>query len=83
MLEIFGWIGAVLLAFCGLPQAIESFKKGSSYGVTWGLISMWLLGEVFTLFYVYPKSDLPLLFNYFVNILFILIIGYYKIFPRK
>jgi len=82
MLELFGWVGSILLAFCGLPQAIESYKTKSSYGVTWGLILMWLLGEIFTLIYVFPKSDLPLIFNYTANILFISVIGYYKIFPK-
>ena len=26
MLDNIGWIGSILLAFCGLPQAIESYK---------------------------------------------------------
>ena len=56
-----GWIGSILLAFCGLPQAIESYKTKSSEGLTWGFISMWFIGEIFTIIYVFPKMDLPLL----------------------
>jgi len=82
MLDFFGWIGSILLSFCGLPQAIDSFKNKSSQGVTWGLILMWLFGELFTLIYVFPKSDFPLIFNYATNIIFISIIGYYKVFPK-
>jgi len=79
LLDFLGWSGSLLLAFCGLPQAIESWRTKSSKGVTWGLLIMWGLGEVFTLAYVAPKMDMPLLFNYSANIIFLLIIMRYKI----
>jgi uncharacterized protein with PQ loop repeat len=78
-LDFIGWVGSLLLAFCGLPQAIESWRKKSSKGVTWGLLVMWMLGEVFTLIYVFPKMDMPLLFNYSANIAFLFVIVYYKV----
>lgn len=78
-MELVGWAGSMLLAFCGLPQAVESFRKKSSKGVTWGLLWMWGVGEVFTLAYVLPKMDLPLLFNYSANILFLSVIIFYKV----
>lgn len=83
LLSLVGWIGSILLAFCGLPQAIHSWKMGSSSGITWGLISMWGLGEVFTMVYVFPKMDWPLLFNYMANIVFISVIMWYKVFPSR
>lgn len=83
MSEILGWIGSILLAFCALPQALESLKNKSSEGITWGFIIMWFLGELFTFIYVLPKSEWPLLFNYFLNIFLIIIIGYYKFFPSE
>ncbi len=82
-MEILGWIGSILLAFCGLPQAIESWKTKSSAGLTWGLLAMWFAGEVFTFIYILPKMDLPLLFNYTANIIFLSIIIYYKLYPKK
>ena len=82
-MEYIGWIGSILLAFCGLPQAIESYKTKNSNGLTWGFISMWLIGEICTFIYIIPKMDLPLLFNYSANILFLIIIIYYKITPKK
>lgn len=82
-METLGWIGSILLAFCGLPQAIESYKTKSSAGLTWGLLAMWFMGEVFTFAYILPKMDLPLLFNYTANIIFLAIIIYYKLFPKK
>lgn len=71
------------MAFCALPQAVQSFRSGSSLGVTWGLLLMWGAGEVLTLIYVIPKMELPLLFNYAANIVFISVITYYKVWPRK
>ena len=82
-METLGWIGSILLAFCGLPQAIESYKQKCSHGLTWGFILMWFSGELLTLAYVIPKLDLPLLFNYVTNIIFLSIIIYYKINPKK
>jgi len=81
-MELVGWAGSLLLAFCGLPQAIESWRTGSSSGVTWGLLAMWGVGEVLTLAYVMPKMEMPLLFNYAANIVFLVVISYYKIWPR-
>lgn len=83
MMEYIGWIGSILLAFCGLPQAIESYKTKSSAGLTWGFLAMWGLGEIFTIIYIIPKWHWPLIFNYTANIIFISIIVYYKIRPGK
>jgi len=78
-MEMIGWFGSILLAFCGLPQAIESYKTKSSEGLTWGFILMWFVGEIMTIIYVFPKMDLPLLFNYSANIIFLSVIIYYKV----
>ena len=82
-MENIGWLGSILLAFCGLPQAIESIKTKSSEGLTWGFILMWFLGEICTFIYILPKLDLPLLFNYTANIIFLAIIIYFKLMPKK
>lgn len=82
-MEQIGWLGSILLAFCGLPQAIESIKTKSSEGLTWGFIGMWFLGEIMTFIYILPKMDLPLLFNYTANIIFLAIIIYFKLMPKK
>jgi MtN3 and saliva related transmembrane protein len=82
-MEIIGWLGSILLAFCGLPQAIESYKTKSSEGLTWGFLFMWFMGEIFTIIYILPQMVLPLLFNYTANVIFLSIIIYYKINPKK
>jgi uncharacterized protein with PQ loop repeat len=82
-METIGWIGSILLAFCGLPQAVESYKTKNSDGLTWGFLIMWGVGELFTIVYIIPKWHWPLIFNYTANIIFISIILYYKIKPRR
>jgi uncharacterized protein with PQ loop repeat len=83
IMELIGYIGSIMLAVCGLPQALESFKTKSSEGLTWGFIGLWFFGEIFTFIYILPKMDLPLLINYSANIIFLAVIIYYKIKPRK
>lgn len=82
-MELIGWIGGILLAFCGLPQAVESYKTKNSDGLTWGFLIMWGVGELFTIVYIIPKWHWPLIFNYTANIIFISIIVYYKIKPKR
>ena len=74
-----GWLGSLLLAVCGLPQAVESYRTKSSAGLTWGFIIMWFVGELCTFIYVLPKMDFPLLVNYSANIIFLSVIIYFKI----
>jgi len=78
-----GWLGSIMLALCGLPQAIESWKTKSSAGLTWGFLLLWSFGEIFTFIYIMPKMDLPLLLNYTTNIIFLAVIIYYKLAPKR
>lgn len=79
-MEVVGFIGAFLLSACGAPAAYQAYKEKSCNGMSWIFLSMWYLGEIFTLFYVLPKNDvLPLVMNYGLNIVFISIIIYYKV----
>ena len=82
-MEIVGWFGSILFAICGLPQAIQSYRDGHSRGLTWLFLITWLFGEIFTIIYIFPKKDYPLLSNYFLNLIFLVIILRYKIFERK
>ena len=65
MIEVVGWVAGLLFAFCGLPQAIKSYKDGNSDGISYLFIYMWLVGEVLMQFYVISKHgfDMPLLVN--------------------
>lgn len=82
MINFIGYLGSICLAICGLPQCILSIKQGHSNGISIGFLILWSLGEIFTLIYIIPKSDLPLLLNYSANIIFLVIIWKYRLFPR-
>lgn len=81
-MELIGWAGSVLFAFCGLPQAIQCFKTGHSRGLNWAFLLAWFFGEILTIVYVLPKMDVPLLFNYGFNLLILIVILRYKIWER-
>ena len=82
MIGLIGWTGALLLAFCGLPQALQSIEQGHSEGVSEFFVLMWGIGEICCMVYVYKtreRMDWPLMTNYILNLTFITIIGYFLI----
>ena len=81
-METIGWIGALLFAICGLPQAYQSWYDKHSHGLNWFFLLAWLGGEILTIIYVWPKGDVILLTNYFLNLGFLLIMLWYKLFPK-
>lgn len=81
-MEIIGWLGSLAFSICAIPQAYHCFKNKHANGVSWLFIILWLLGEILTLIYVIPKGHLPLIVNYALNIVFIVVILYYKIMPK-
>lgn len=83
MIDLFGWFGSLLLAVCGLPQAIKSIKDKHSDGVSIIFLLMWFFGEIFQLIYCLDKMVLPIILNCLMNFIFVSIIFYFKIFPRK
>lgn len=82
-MELIGWMGAVLFAICGLPQAVQCAREGHARGLNWFFLLAWFFGEVFTIIYVWPKADYPLLFNYFLNLVFLTVILRYKVWERN
>lgn len=78
-----GWLGSIALALCGLPQAIECYRKGNSRGLSWAFLLLWFFGELFTLAYVWDKSDIPLIVNYVANIGLLLVMLKFKLWERK
>jgi len=85
MIDLLGYIGGFLFAFCGLPQAWKSYKDGNSDGISMSMILMWLSGEILMQIYVFLQHglDLPLLINYWINTFFVAIILYYKLYKRS
>lgn len=69
-MKLIGWLGTQLLAWCAVPQVIETVQRGSLEGVNPLFLAMWGVGEILTLWYVYVTigKDWPLLVNYGINL---------------
>ena len=82
MINTIGWLGGILLAICGLPQAIKSYRLKSSHELSWLFLIAWGLGEILLLTFVCYKVEFPdlwpLIINYSTNIFFVLVIIRYK-----
>lgn len=77
-MEIIGWIGGILLAACAIPLAWESYRQKHSRGISNLFLALWLIGEILMFIYVLPKQDMPLLFNYGLNIACLVVVIRYK-----
>jgi hypothetical protein len=77
-----GYIGSIMLALCGAPQAWDCIMTGQA-SISTGTVVLWGLGEILTVIYlVWSKlMTKPLWVNYGCNLLFLAIISYYKLFP--
>ena len=80
-----GWIGSLLLSFCGIPQAIKSYRTKQADDLSWLFLGMWGVGEIFTLIYVIQSNIIsgmfqyPLIMNYTLNTIIICYLVYVKI----
>lgn len=85
MIDTIGWIGSIMFAICGAPQAFKSIRDGHSRGISPFFLTLWLGGELCYLYSTIAKFGLVdwLLFNYIGNVCAVLIIGYYWVRPRK
>lgn len=81
--EILGWIGSIAFALSAIPQMFKSYKDKNSDGLAWGLLILWIVGELFSLLYVLPLNQYPMITNYIVNLIFLFVILYYKINPTR
>lgn len=77
---IIGWIGTILLALCGLPQVIRTYKTGQTHDLSWSFLFMWWVGELLTFIYVIynDHTQLPLLMNYGLNIILVFYLLFMK-----
>lgn len=80
-----GWLGAIALALCGLPQAIRCVRQGHAEGLSPLMVASWFIGEVCLI--VATLGELGwvwwLLFNYGANILCLLVIIKYMVWPNE
>ena len=77
-----GWIGGVCLALCAIPEVIQCLRKGYT-GCSWGLLILWMIGEVCLFAVELQHMYMPRLFNYLVNITCLLYIIYCKVKKKR
>lgn len=82
--DLFGWISAFCFGVCAVPQAWQSVKQKNSYGLSWFFLILWLGGETFYLAAVLSSFGPVgwMLFNVCANTSCLLVIIYYKLFPK-
>ena len=76
-----GWVGAILLGLCGIPQAIKTIRDNHARGLAWLFVFMWWTGELLTLGFIFslPETQYPLIANYVLNICIVTLILWVKI----
>ena len=80
MIELIGYVGGLLFAFCCVPQLVHVVRTKDTSGLSWVFLGMWLGGEMLTLIYVNLKGTAhgPLVLNYVLNIVVLAILISYK-----
>lgn len=73
-----GMIGSLLLTFCGIPELIRTLKDKKCH-LGWGFLSMWLIGEIFCVFYGFDLNEIPLIINYTFNFTIVSIMTFFKL----
>lgn len=83
MIEIIGWVGSVCFSLCALPQVIKCYRQGHAHGLDSTFLWLWFIGEIAMLIYTALSFDsLQLLLNYGFNLICLIIILKYRLFPR-
>lgn len=83
MMTFIGWVGSILFSICGLPQALKTWKDGHADGLDLSFLLLWTGGEVFTLIAVFAQAPkVYLIFNYCANLVFLIVMWKYKLWPR-
>jgi uncharacterized protein with PQ loop repeat len=77
IVDALGWIGSAAFSVCAIPQAYEALKQKACY-INKSFINLWFIGEVFTLIYAISIGAAPLIVNYIVNGVCLLVIMYYN-----
>ena len=80
VVESFGFVGGIMLSICSVPEAIKSYQE-KRCDIGWGMLWLWFGGEIGLLVYESKTMALPRLINYFLNLLCIIVLLYYKKYP--
>ena len=85
MMRLVGLVGSALLAMCGVPQVLKTYRTKSAQDLSWLFIAMWAGGEVATFVYLLDDNfatrnfQYPLYVNYGFNLLVVCLLLYGKV----
>lgn len=79
VIELLGWLGALLLMICALPQTLKCIKTKSAAGVDLGFLIMWWLGAASMMVYQIYNKDVQASISLGFNVVFVSIMLYYKL----
>jgi hypothetical protein len=74
-------LGSALLSLCAIPYMIEVLRNGFRGSMVFFL--MWLVGELCLLAVMAVEGRIPLLVNYGVNTICLLVVAWKIVFPGK
>lgn len=84
MINIVGYLAMICLMISAIPQLIKVIKAGHADGMSSSYLLLLIMGfSLMATYIMLTKPLYPVVINYVINILSMLTIGYYKIFPRK
>jgi uncharacterized protein with PQ loop repeat len=78
MMELFSIVGSTCLALCSLPELFRTVKN-KKCGIGYGMLNLWLIGEILVFIYLMDKKEYILCINYSLNILIVSVLYGYKI----
>ncbi len=82
-IELIGWLGGMFYAIFSIPQTVAIVQAGHARSVSlFFLILMWF-GALFSLIYIWPTKDGPLMTNFIMSLTTSSIMLKYKFFERK
>lgn len=71
ILNLMGWLSTICFSACALPEVLYAYKH-KRCNLTWGLLILWLAGEVLVIIPIAIENPIPyLLVNYTINIAFL------------
>lgn len=79
--EAVGWLSGILLAACAVPAAFAAWRKGRDE-MDGTFLACWTVGEALGLYYVTHLGSWPLILNYGMNLMCLMVIYYYRLRPR-
>ena len=80
LIELIGWLGAILFATCSIPQVLQVYRTRRCDDLSMSFLQMWLWGELLSFAYVLNNEQLqwPLITNYVFNILLVIYLVWAK-----